>query len=172
MDIKRGPIRRYIGANQSYLEHLASGQVATDGVVYNTAVNIGTTAVEVFNKLIDPGFAMRPKEILVGLTAKFTELTGAVGSVYYNWKARSEFVNAYGSINTLVKTPITATYAKGVAASSTSEDTFSGYLNVASLPGVPIRLSLNAVSTGAARVSAQIKNSSFVEISGLVLPGT
>ncbi len=172
MDIKRGPIRRYIGANQSYLEHLASGQVATDGVQYGAVVTIGTTAVEVFNKLIHPGFSLESKEILVGLTTKFTELTGSVGSVYYNWDARSEFVNADGSINTLGYTAITATYAKGVAASSTSEDTFSGFLNVASLSGAPIRIRLYAKSTGGDRLTGQLKNSSFVELTGIVIPGT
>lgn len=171
-DIKRGPIRRYVGLNQSYLEHLVSGQVATDGVVYGAVVTVGTTAVEVFNRLVNPGFSLGNKGIQVGLTQRFTELTGSVGSVYYQWDARSEFVNADGSINTLGYAQIGATYAKGVAASSTSEDTHSGYLNTGSLPGSPIRFRLTAVATGAARVTGQVKNSSFVEIDGIVIPGT
>lgn len=172
MDIKRGPIRRYIGVNQSYLEHLVSGQVATDGVVYGAVVTVGTTAVEIFNRLVNPGFSLGNKTIFVGLTQRFTELTGSVGSVNYQWDARSEFVNADGSINTLAYAQIGATYSKGVAASTTSDDTFTGYLSTASLPGSPIRIRLNAVATGAARVTAQLKNSSFVELEGIVIPGT
>lgn len=171
-DIKRGPIRRYIGLNQSYLEHLVSGQVATDGVVYGAVVTIGTTAVDIFDKLISPGFSLESKEIQVGLTQKFIELKNSVGSISYNWKARSEFVNSDGSINTLAYTPITATYSKGIGSLASSEDTFSGYLNVGSLRGVPIRVVLSAVCLVASSMTGQIKNSSFVDVLGLVIPGT
>ncbi len=173
MDIKRGPIRRYIGANQSYLEHLVSGQVATDGVVYGAVLTIGTTGVNVMNQVVNPGFSMQNKEIHFAITTKFTELTGSVGSVNYSLQARSEFLDAQGSLYApATYVPISGTYSKGVAASSTSEDTLSGYISVASLPGSPIRVILGASSTGASRLTGQIKNSSFVELAGLVIPGT
>lgn len=172
MQIKRGPVPMMVGAMHSYMEHLSRGALATDGIAYSGVVTVGTSGVDVFDQLIQPGVNMSIFESEFGLTAKFTELTGSVGTVNYYWQSRTEYNDPEGSLRTGAYCNLTGTYSKGVAASSTSEDTFSGYVPIASLSQVPFRLKLTAVASGDARVTGRVKNSSYIYMAGIVIPGT
>jgi len=170
--MKTSQIRR-IEALQSYTEHLANGLVATDGGQYTGVVTFGTTATEVFNKLVDPGFGLSLKELEVGLTQKFEGLNGSfVGSISYYWQVRPEYVNQVGTKVTGTYINIAGTYTKGVGTLTTSEDTFSGYIPVGSVPNAPVRARLMAQGLRAAVVHGKIKNNSYVRMIGIVIPGT
>ncbi len=158
---------------KTYIHRFGVGNVATDGVVYSPIATFGTTAVEVLNELVDPGYSMDLKTVEVGLTQRFTELLNAVGSLVYHWKAREEYYDsAQGSIYTKSYIGIQATLSKGIGSLLTSEDTLSGYLSTGSFPHAPIRLVLTAVGLVAATMSGKVKNSSYVKLVGVVIPGT
>lgn len=173
-EFKRGGIR--IGAEliQDITRHIVDGLVPTDNVQYTAVATVGTTAVSVFNKLFDPGFTIGLQELEVGLTQKFTGLNGSfVGSLNYHWQARSEYVNSQGTQITGAYINITGTYVKAVGTLTTSEDTFQGYVPVASLPFAPIRLLLTAIDKDrAANFTGKVKNDSYIRMVGHIIPGT
>ncbi|KKK83841.1 hypothetical protein LCGC14_2789340 [marine sediment metagenome] len=175
MRIKPGGVRAGLDFQQSYIRHLGEGLGATDGVQYTAVVTFGTTVTEVLNELIDPGFSLQLKEIQYGLTQQFEGLNGSfVGSTIYYWEAREEYTDIAGKVGTLrasAYVPLVATYAKGVGTLTTSEDTLSGYMPVASLPHAPVRVRLMAVGLRASVVTGRVKNSSFIQLIGNVIPG-
>lgn len=153
---------------------LVDGAVATDGVQYSSVATVGTTAVTVFNKLFDPGFTIGLQKLEVGLTQAFAGLNGSsVASANYYWTAASEYVNSQGTQITGAAVPITGTYARSAGTLLSSEDTFSGYVSVASIPFAPVRLKLIAVDANkAADFTAKVKSSSFIRMVGHIIPGT
>ena len=169
--IKRGPVRRYAELSQTYLRHLVEGQVATDGVVYSSVATFGTTAVDVIDELIDPGMPLELQQIEVGLTQRFTELSNAVGSIFYHWRAREEW-DALGTKNTGAWVILRGTLSKGIGSLANSEDTLSGYVGIGTLPRAPFRLRLTAQTLNAAQFRGEVKNSSYVRLVGTVIPGT
>ncbi len=176
MEIKPGGVRAGIDVPQVFLKHLGEGLVATDGVVYGAAATFGTTSVQIVDELIDPGFTMRLRELEVGFTQEFSGNNGSlVGSIFYFWEARSEFVNPAGSGGRLKETTslinITGTIRKGVGTLTTSEDTFSGYVPVGSVTHAPVRVRLTATGIGNHAASGRVKNSSFIKLTGVVIPG-
>ncbi len=165
-----------VDLKQTYIQNFGAGQVATDGVVYSAALTIGTAPTTVLDTLIHPGVALSLDSIYVGLTARFTELANVQGSVMYYWKARSEsdYIGTTGKPvqSILAYTTIVPTLSKGVGSLANSEDTLSGYLNVASLPRAPIRIQLIANSAlKNASIAGSIKNSTVVKLVGSVIPG-
>ena len=155
---------------------LVDGLLPTDGIQYSSVATFGTTAVEVLNKLIDPGVNLALQKLELGLTQKFEDLNGSfAGSMTYYWEANSEaLVPSGGSLfpYTSTKINLTGTFTKGVGTMLTSEDTFSGLVTVASLPYAPFRLILTAVALGASRVTGKVKNASYVRLVGHIIPGT
>lgn len=151
---------------------LVGGNVATDGVQYSPVATVGTTAVEVFNKLVDYGIDLNNKYLYAELTQKFDNLSTALaGTLFYYWEARQENAATTGNyVN------ITGTLTKNVPTSGVAgdpwEDTFKGFLDVGSLPESPIRLRLMARALNAANIDARVKNTSIVEFCGIVIPGT
>jgi len=175
MKIKPGGVRAGIDIPQTYTEHLADGLIATDGVQYSPVATFGTTAVEVFNKLIDPGYTMRLKKLEAGFTQKFTNLKDAVGSLIYHWQAREEYVEPTGTAGPYqVKGSwlgIVATLVKGIGSLLNVEDTLSGYVPVASLPHAPVRVKVTAVGRVASSMTGKVKSSSYIRLVGNVIPG-
>lgn len=175
MNIKPGGARIGLDALQDYTEYLVDGLVPTDGIQYSSIATFGTTAVELLNKLIDPGFSMQLKKLQVGLTQQLTGLNGSfVGSVSYYWEAREEYYEPRGSLGVGYNITgnylnITGTYTKGVGTLLSSEDTFSGYVPVASLSHAPVRVRLVVAGLQAAVLTGRVKNSSFVDLVGMVL---
>ncbi len=166
--LKSSPVPRVTELFQTYTKHFGEGLVPTDGIQRTSVATFGLTAVEILNELIDPGVDMTLQELQVGLTQRFTELTGGTtsGSLAYYWEARQESVaTTRGYVN------ITGTFAKGVASGASAEDTFSGYVPVGSVPQAPFRLRLTADSLYADAYTGDIKNSSFVRLVGIVIPG-
>jgi len=173
MDIKGGPIRPGVELLQVYTRYLGEGQIATDGLVYSSVATFGTTAVDVVNELIDPGFGLGLKHCELGLTQKFQGLNGSfVASMNYYWQARSEWDDPVGTTRTGAYVNLSGTYQKAVGTLTTSEDTLSGYVPVASLPVAPFRLKLTAIGIQAAVCTGKVKNSSYVRLVGTVIPGT
>ncbi len=173
-NIKDGPIRRVVNLQQEYIQHLvAVGAVtATDGIQYTSAVTFGTGSTEILNQLIDPGYGMYLKEIQVGLTQKFINVKGAVGSLVWSWQAYSEYTDPRGSKH--IVGPISvdpAPLRKGIGSLSNSEDTLSGYMSPNDLPAAPVRLILNAYGLVASSMTGAVKNSSFIKLIGIVIPG-
>lgn len=177
MRIKPGGIRAGLDVRVSDVYHPVTGNVATDGVVYSSVATVGTTAVEVFTSLIDPGVTVGLQELTVGLTQKFTGLNGSVaGSLGYYWRVRTE-ANVLGSGGTYV--PLTGAYVSAHATLSklvgtllSYEDTLSGYIPLGSIPYAPVRISLMAGGLAAANLKGEVKNSSFVAFKGIAIPGT
>ena len=166
------PIHRVVTPQQSYVIHPVGGLVATDGVVYSAVATVGTTAVEVFSSLIDPGVDMALREIEVGLTQRFNNLDAAsVASLSYYWRVRQNNQATLGAW-----LGIMATQSRGVPTSGVSgdpaEDTFSGYIPVGSLPEAPFDISLMAVALVASSFVVDAKNSSYIKLVGAVIPGT
>ncbi len=150
------------------------GLVSTDGVQRTGVVSFGTAALTVFDELIDPGQDWWLRKINVGLTQKFTEVASLIGSLFYYWQARSEykFPGTAGLVATIRGyVNLTGTYTKSIAALANSEDTFSGDIDVGSLPGLPARFQLIVQGGITTNMVAQLKNSSFVEFLGTVIPG-
>ena len=65
---------------------------------------------------------------------------------------------------------LSATYAKSTGTLLTSEDTISGYYPIGSIPHVPVRLRLMAEAL-VPNSTGKLKNSSYVEFVGSVIPG-
>ena len=177
-DIARGVVKRGIDLSQSFLRHFGEGAVATNGVQYSSAVTVNTTAVVVFNELIDPGFQLKTKQVEVGLTFKTTHLGSTAGSLMFYWQVKSDYrgvgwfdpVGTLRSCSYVMITNGTMGSSIGSAVSNSYEHTLSGYLPVASLPAAPIRLRLIAEKT-ANQFTAQVKSSSYVKLVGVVIPG-
>ena len=178
-DIARGVVRRGIDVSQSYIKHFGEGAVATDGVQYSTAMTVATTGVAVFNELIDPGFQLKIQQVEVGLTFKTTHLGSTAGSLMFYWQAKSDYkgtgwfdpVGTLRSCSYVMITNGTMGSSIGSAVSNSYEHTLSGYLPVASLPAAPIRLRLIAQQT-ANFFTVKVKNSSYVKLVGVVIPGS
>ena len=166
------PVIRSVDLIREFLLRPVANLLATTGVQYSAVATVGTTAVEIFTKLIDPGVDVALMELEVALTQRFDNLiASSVGSLAYYWRART---NLGGTINAWVD--LMATQAKGVPTSGVAgdpaEDTFSGYIPVASLPDAPFDLSLMAVALVASSFAADVKNSSYVRLVGATIPGT
>ena len=170
-------VRPSIDLHQKHVIPVVEGLVATDGLVYSPVATFGTTPVDILDVLLDPGYSMALKKIQVGLTQSFDNLiASSVGSLIYYWRMRSEYINPQGTKVTGAYVNIMGTYAKGIPTSGVSgdpaEDTVSGYVAVASLPGAPVRAVLTAVGLVASSMAGKVKNSSYFEIEGIVIPGT
>ena len=171
--IRSGSFFRTIEPLQLFTQHLADGLIATDGIQRSSVATVGTAPVTVFSKLIDPGFDLALKEIEISLTQRFDNLLAtSVGSLFYYWQMRREALE--GTVGAWVN--ITGTYSKGVPTSGVSgdpsEDTFSGYVPVGSIPDAPLRLQLIATAIVAASFAADVKNSSYIKLVGSVIPGS
>jgi len=171
MRIKPGEVRAGVDIFQTHTFHLADGLVATDGIQHSAIATVGTTAVEILNKLIDPGVSMNLKEIQSHFIYKFTELKDAVGSLIFHLKAREEYVNSEGTIVTSNYCALSATYALGVGSLATVEGTLGGYLNVGSIGHAPVRIVFTAQAKVADSMACSVKNASYLKLVGIVVPG-
>ena len=168
--VSEAPIVRTSENIQEYIHRFGMGQVATDGVQYSTAATVGTVGavVAILSETIDPGVDLRLKKIEVGLTQRFTnKLAAYQASLSYYWQARRD------GIGTLQWLALTPTIQKNVASGigSLSEDTVSGFINVASLSQTPIVIRLMAFAHRDNNLSGDVKNSSYVRLIGSVIPG-
>ena len=175
MRIKPGGVRLGLNALQEYNHYFGDGLIGTNGVVYSAIATFGTTSLAIVNDLVDPGFTMANKSLEVGLTQMFTGLDAAfVGSITYYWEARSEYIDTATGVGTL-KTggwiPIQGTYTKGVGTLLTSEDTLSGRIPVGSLTHFPARFRLMAQGLRASVAQGKVKNTSYINAVGIVIPG-
>ena len=175
------PGKTRIGVNIPYEQifkfDTCAGQVATNGVGYSTVVTFGTTALEILNEMIKPGFSAQLQKLGVGLTQKFANLISTnVGSLIYRWEAREEYIDPGGTAGphliTSAWVPVSPTFSKGIGSLLTSEDTLSNWFPVATLSHIPLRLRLIAQGLVAASMTGQVKNSSYIEAVGNVIPGT
>lgn len=179
MKIKPGGVRAGIDIPQSFVWRPETlGAVTTDGVQYTSVASFGTTAVEVLNALIDPGYTMKLiRSTYVGLTQRFRSDNGSyVGSLAYYWQARPEYLDSASGVATM-KTGswinFTGSYGKsmGTLVAAGVSDTFSGFIPVGSLTHAPVRISLMAVGLQSISGKGDVKNSSVVELYGNVIPG-
>ena len=182
MELARGMVQRKIDVPQTYTKYFGEGAIASGGLQYSPAVTVGSTSgVTVFNELIDPGYLLKCQQIKVDLTFKPTHLGSVAGSLIFHWRAKSDYRGlgwfdpdgAHGSIHTASYVTITGATmggAIGSAVSNTYEYPVSGYLPIASLPTSPIRIQLIAQNT-ANQFTAQVKNTSYIQLIGITIPG-
>ncbi len=150
---------------------LVGGNVATDGVQYSSVATVGTTAVEVLSQLIDYGVDLKNKYLYTELTQKFTNLLAAgAGTLLYYWEARQENQGTTRDYTGLIATLSKNIPTLGVTGDAV-EDTFKGFLDLATFPESPIRLRLMAKAFRAANIEAKVKNTSLIEVCGIVIPG-
>ena len=170
--IGAGPILMAQPKLQELIIHPVANLLATDGVQISAVATVGTTAVEVFTKLIDPGMDMRLLELEVGLTGRFDNLiANSVGSIAYYWRARRNIQGTQHAWLGLMATQGIGV-ATGGATGDPKDDTFSGYVPVGSLADAPFDLSLMAVAIVASSMLVSVKNSSYIKLIGAVIPGT
>ena len=167
-NVQPGPVNMVVDQLQSLTYYPVEGLVATDGIVYGAISTVGTTAVEILNKLIDPGIDWKLHQIEVGLTQKFTELIGGTtnASLAYYWQAKQENV---ATIRDWIN--ISGTLAKGIASNAAVEDTLAGFVPVGSIPESPIRFRLMAQAIVDSSMTGKVKNSSYIRLIGSVIPG-
>jgi len=178
MNTKPGGIRVGIDVPQIFIKHMGAGAIATNGVQYSAVVSFSTTATEVTSELVDPGYSMQlvaPME--VGLTQRLTGLNGSlIGTIVYYWQAREEYVDPIGTAgNPISRTGgwinISGTFAKATGTLVALTDTLSGYVPLGSIARAPVRLRLMA-ETLASNSKGEIKSSSYIKLTGNVIPGT
>lgn len=176
MRIKPGGVRSGIEIEKELIINFnsAAGAIATDGIQYSAIATFGTTAVQIINERIDPGYTLQVRKLEVGLAQRFTGLNGSfVGSIIYHWQAQSDgYVTPEGTLLSTTLVPITGTYQKAVGTLTTSDDVFSGDIPVGSVPFLPARFILTAVGIQATICQGRLKNSSYIRAIGVVIPGT
>ena len=175
MAIKSGGIRLSADFSHQYTHVFGAGNVATDGVAYSPIASFGTTAVEILNELVNPGFSLNNQSIYTQLTQQFTGLNGSfIGTVRYFWEAREEWYDpagVQGTMRTGSWLPLMGTFSKSTGTLLSSEDTLSNYLSVGSLPHSPIRVRLTADALQP-NSYGRVKNSSKLILVGSPIPGT
>lgn len=172
-EITHGRVKRKVELFQTYTRHFGEGAIATDGIAYSAVASVGATEVVVFNELIDPGVDLALQEIMVGLTCKTTYLGSAAGSMMAVWDARSEWHDPVGTTRTTSYIGLMGTFAAplGSALTNTYEHTYAGYIPVGSVPNAPLRLRLYMKGGAAGSFTGKVKNSSYVKLVGVVIPG-
>ena len=174
--IKEGPVPRYANLFQEYIEYLGAGLVATSGIQYSAAITFGTTPVEVLNQLVDPGVDLGLKQLEIGFTQRFTERSGGTtaGSLVYYWEGREEWFDraGVGTLRTGSWVGLSPTLSKGVASGANSEDSVSGFVPVPSIGHASVRVRLTGQALHASAFTGEVKNSSYVKLTGLVVPGS
>jgi len=172
--VKGGGIRRYIELGQVYTQYLGAGLIATSGVQYSAIATFGTTPVTILEELIDPGYNLKLNELKVSFVETFTNLKDTIGSLTYYIQARSEYVAPTPTMHTVTGAyvNISGSYTKGVGSLEDSEDTLGGYVPVATLPYAPVRVKLVATGLIASSMYGKVKNTSYVKLTGTVIPGT
>ena len=167
-EIMSGRVPRSVDLFKTVTVHPVGGLLAADSVQYSAVATVGTTAVEVWNSLIDPGVDLTLQELELSLIPKFTELTGGTttGSLFFYWRARQESV-----ATTRGYVGLCATTGQGIASGANLSPTLSGYIPVASIPQAPIRISLMAQALYASAFEAKVVNNSYVRFVGIVIPG-
>lgn len=168
-DVAAGRVRRGVDLIELFeWRPPALGLVATDGVQRTGVVTFGTTATDILNELVDPGFHGQVLEpIYLSFTQRFTELLNAVGSLHYSLRVREE---TYGSLHAWCQ--VSPTLSKGIGSLANSEDTVTGYIAVPSLPRVPFRVNLQAVGLKDSTMTGAVKNSSVIAGYVAPIPGT
>lgn len=175
MKIKAGGVRQGLDAQQYYIENPVTGQVATDGIQYSAVTTFGTADTEVWNALINPGFQLENQWLKVGITQSFTGLPAtSVASISYYLRGRNEWFDLKGAIGTLrtsTYATLSALYQKAVGTALTSEDSLMGNISVGTISKTPFRLSLMARGSAAAIATGKVKNSTYIELVGNIIPG-
>ena len=166
-DIAAGRVRRGVDLLEFFeWRPVGLGQVATDGVQRTGVVTFGTTATDILNALVDPGFFGQNSQIFLTFTQRFTERANAVGTLNYSIRVREE---TYGSIHAWVQ--VSPTLSKGIGSLLNSEDTLTGYIHTGSLPRSPFRVNLQAQGLVASSMTGEVKNSSLIQLYCSPIPG-
>jgi len=161
-----------VEALQTYTEHFGAGLIGSSGLQHSTAVPFGTTALAVFDQLVEPGFSMSLKELEVHVEHKFTNLLDAEGSVAYFWRARPEYVNPQGTKVTGTYINLAGTYTIGCGSLASITGTLGGYVPVGSIPCAPVRFQLMAQGLVGSTMTGAIANNSYVKFIGITIPGS
>lgn len=173
-DVDADAIRRAVDVVQVFEQKLVEGAVATDGVVYSPAILTNPSAplpYPVLTKLIDPGVDLRLTNIEVGLTQRWDNLNAAQSfPVVYGWHMRNRSGGTIGSWITL------GTFSKTMPTHGVTgdpfEDTHSSYVSVATMPEAPLELKLEASVASGYNLTGEVKNSSYIKLIGIVIPGS
>ncbi len=174
MRIKPGGVRTSIELEKDIIFYPSVANLgATDGVQYSSVSTFGTTAVQVLNEVLDPGYSMKLRSLEFGLAQRFTGLNGSfVGSITYHWQAQSDnYVTPDGTMLSTTLVPLCGTIQKAVGTLLAVDDVFSGRAIVPSLPFAPVRIILTAVGAQANLVAGKVSNSSSVRMVGSPIPG-
>ncbi len=174
MRIKPGGVRASIEIEKEIVMYPSVANLgATDGVQYSAVSTFGTTAVQILNEVLDPGYSMKLRSFEFGLAQRFTGLNGSlVGSIVYHWQAQSDnYVTPDGTMLSTTLIPLCGTIAKGTGTLTTSDDVLSGKVPIGSLPFAPVRIILTAQGIQPASVQGKVSGSSYVRMSGAVIPG-
>ena len=172
------PIERVVYPFVEYTEHFAGSGVGTCVIgslpaKYTAIASFGTINTTILSAKIDPGIDLNLKTIQLELTQKFTNLDAAsTGSLEYYWQVRPTRLGE-GTTGNWVSLGDYATEVptKGETGDA-PEDTFSGYIPIASLSETPFELELHALCYLDGQFNGEVRDTSFVKLTGLIIPGT
>ena len=169
--VRSGTFFRTIDPFRIFTKYLVEGQVASDGIAFSAVATVGTTAVTVFNQLIDESRDIALTRLELMLQHRMDNLNAAaVGTAIYVWRGRIENEGTLGPWIGLCPTMIIGVPTSGVAGDP-AIPTLSGYFPVGSLREAPLRLQLVMSAGAAAQFAADVKNTSYVTLQGNVIPG-
>jgi len=166
--------RAFISSPVTYKDTLVAGDL-TGSIQASTQVTVGTILATAFTKRIDPGYNMHLKSIEMHLMDNVYCKNGSiVGSVQMYWEARSDSVVPAAGIAAIASTafvPITGTIEQSGGTLAAVNATYSGFVDVGSIPYTPIEIRLRATSLKDDDNLVNILSGSFVEVIGNVIPG-
>ncbi len=172
VETQRGKPRIGVEIAKSFTLHPVDGQVSSGGVQFSSVATFGTTPVEIFNKVINPGYNQQLTELEANLEANFEGLNGSfVGSINYQWEMQEAFRTSEGTVltGTLISVSGTIEDAMGTLANITRS--LEGYIPIGSVPHSPVRLILTVAGLRASVGVAKVTNNSYVRLVGNILPG-
>lgn len=164
-EVAQSPVQRVVNAFTSVTIPLVEGLVASDGALNSAVVTIGATWAAGFTKVIDPKVDLSPVSAKAHFLYKLTNLKDEVASFSYYWRA---YLDGQGTVNPF---GISATYATDIGSLASITPTLSGLLDTSKLKQTPFVLQLMAVGTQAGALTVEVKNESFITLTGHAIPG-
>ena len=165
--VSAAPISRVFPELQSIRLPIAMGAIASDGIAYSSAVTFGTVATNILSQVIDAGVNIGLKSLYLHLIYRFTNRVNAAASMSFLVRAMRENIGTANWVNLMA----TISQAIGTASATAFIGTLSGFLDIGSLPALPLRLQVQAIGTAQGLATGEISSLSYLTSIGATIPG-